>query len=443
MKGLCDVLTEEYSNLNRKIYNKASLVAISHALEDTVLRFKLNSEIFAAFQDFKFFMQEFKRYQRLDKQCRKIYIFAQNIDPNITKVFKNTVFINIPSWSALSQEWFVVINHPRHPMVFSCKEEYGLQFFDEDEFRMFSGFLSFSPEIITRALEHFKKILYEHGIDYTPSSTKFDLAPGIKELNQKVYFFLNQALDELEHKNYELKRNYIKLQRAFKENKLQMLEMLKRLCYAAEFKDENTALHLIRISFYSTKLYSKIEKDPKKIEQMYYASLMHDIGKIGIPDTILTKPMSLTPSEFNTIKKHTIIGANILKGSSKPLIQMAKDIALYHHEKWDGTGYPTGKKGFDIPLHARVVAIADVFDALSTKRVYKPPYSIDKCIKIINENKNKHFQGDLVELFLENIKEFIAFKNRLESLLKHTSESNLFDYYFNEPFIKNKILAVN
>jgi len=142
---------------------------------------------------------------------------------------------------------------------------------------------------------------------------------------------------------------------------------------------------------------------------------MHDVGKIGIPDSILLKPGGLTEKEFGIMKTHTIIGANILAYSKVELIQIAEHIAFSHHERWNGKGYPQGLFGTDIPIAARIVGLADVFDALTSKRPYKDPYSIEKALDIIKEEREKHFDPDLIDVFLEHINEVVKIKSEVES----------------------------
>jgi putative two-component system response regulator len=138
-----------------------------------------------------------------------------------------------------------------------------------------------------------------------------------------------------------------------------------------------------------------------EIENILYAAPMHDIGKIGIPDRILLKPGKLDPDEWEVMKQHTLIGSKLLKGSESYLIKVAESIALTHHEKWDGTGYPHHLKGADIPLVGRITAIADVFDALTSKRPYKEPFPVEKAFAIIEEGKGNHFDPIIVEAFFD------------------------------------------
>lgn len=137
---------------------------------------------------------------------------------------------------------------------------------------------------------------------------------------------------------------------------------------------------------------------------------MHNIGKIGIPDSILLKPGKLTPNEFEIMKQHTLMGARILSGSSSPLLRMAEEIAISHHEKYDGSGYPYGVMGENIPLVGRIVAIADVFDALSTRREYKEAFELDKTLSIMKEGKGKHFDPNLVDAFFDILDEILVIR---------------------------------
>jgi len=139
---------------------------------------------------------------------------------------------------------------------------------------------------------------------------------------------------------------------------------------------------------------------------------MHDIGKIGVPDTILMKPGKLTYAEFETIKTHTTIGAKILKNAKSEILRVAEEIALYHHEKWNGTGYPHGLSGDSIPLAARIVALADTFDALTSKRPYKDPYHYEVACDIIKKERGQHFDPVIVDLFLSNIDEIGIIKQQ-------------------------------
>lgn len=433
LSGLFKELSAYISDLDKKIYTKSSMIGISHAIEDIVIHFDLNAELYVFFQDYKFFHVERERYLKLDQLCRKVFIFAKNIRRDEVFDFNNTVFIELRSDSPFCDEWNVVVCHPKHSMVFSSSELYDLNFLAEDTLRKFTGFLSFSPAIANVAAAYINRILKDYGIDYEIQYLHLEKLTDVESDHmKKVSFFINRALDEIEQKSELILKKNVLLSSAVKENEELSLEILKRLCYAAEYRDDDAALHLIRMSFYSTALYSRIQTDKTKVKNMNYASLMHDIGKIGIPDTILFKPGALTKEEFEVMKTHCKIGADILSGSSRDLIRMAQEIALNHHEKWDGSGYPSRKSGLEISDAARVVAIADVFDALLSKRVYKDAYSIDRSVSILKEEKRKHFDPELVDLFLGDLDEFIRFRERIKGLSEEVSVKSLFSSYFGD-----------
>lgn len=182
-------------------------------------------------------------------------------------------------------------------------------------------------------------------------------------------------------------------------------DTLKVLGRTAEYKDVETANHTLRVAHYSKMLAKKVGLDERTQEIIFYAAPFHDLGKIGISDDILLKQGKLDDEEFVTMKKHVWIGYDILKDNSSPYLQEGAIIALNHHEKFDGSGYPNNLKGHDIPISARIVSIADVFDALSTTRPYKKPWQIDDVIELFKEQKGKHFDPELVDLFLGSMSE--------------------------------------
>ena len=194
---------------------------------------------------------------------------------------------------------------------------------------------------------------------------------------------------------------------AFEKIKTASLDTIFRLSTAAEYKDTDTGEHIERMSHYSTAIARQLKLKEEEIENILYAAPMHDIGKIGIPDRVLQKPGKLDDSEWEIMRTHTVIGAEILKGSKIEFMQVAEEIALAHHEKWDGTGYPNKKKGTEISLGARIVALADVFDALTSERPYKKPMEMEKSCSIILEGRGTHFDPDVVDAF-QAIKDEIA-----------------------------------
>lgn len=190
------------------------------------------------------------------------------------------------------------------------------------------------------------------------------------------------------------------------------LEIIRRLGRAAEFKDNETGLHVIRMSHYSRLMAESMDVSEKWSNLVFNAAPMHDIGKIGIPDSILLKPGKLDDQEWQLMRKHPEFGAHIIGEHESELLIMAREIALAHHEKWDGSGYPHGLKGEEIPLSARIIAIADVFDALTTERPYKKAWSVKEAVALIDEESGKHFDPSLVAIFHEVMPEILDIKEQ-------------------------------
>lgn len=190
------------------------------------------------------------------------------------------------------------------------------------------------------------------------------------------------------------------------------LQAVQRLGHAAEYRDNETGLHIIRMSNISALLGKSAGLCDYEYNLLLNASPMHDIGKIGIPDRILLKQGKLNPDEWELMKTHTQIGADILAGDDSDLMIMAREIAITHHEKWDGSGYPHGLKGTEIPLAGRIVAIADVFDALTSDRPYKRAWPVQKAIDLIRDERGKHFDPALVDAFFSILPEIIAVTER-------------------------------
>ncbi|MEW6089052.1 MAG: HD domain-containing phosphohydrolase [bacterium] len=192
------------------------------------------------------------------------------------------------------------------------------------------------------------------------------------------------------------------LNKALKEAYLDTIYCLSE---AAESKDKDTGMHIQRVSNYSVTLGRKLGLNENELELILYASPMHDIGKVGIPDAVLLKPGRLDIEERKIIEQHTVIGARILSNAKGQVLKMSKDIALTHHEKYDGTGYPNKLKGNEIPLSGRIVALADVFDALINRRCYKSAMSYDEVCEIIKKESSRHFDPDIVNAFFGTYKE--------------------------------------
>jgi putative two-component system response regulator len=184
-------------------------------------------------------------------------------------------------------------------------------------------------------------------------------------------------------------------------------ETILKLVMAAEFKDNSSSDHVERVGKFSSFMARKIGFSDRDCANIFFAAAMHDIGKIGISECVLYKPGKLTAPEYEIMKSHTEIGADILAGAKSEVLQLAGKIALNHHERWDGLGYPRGLSGDDIPLVARIVALADTFDALLSRRRYKDAYPIEVAVEVLKTESGKHLDPNLVSMFLNDLDEII------------------------------------
>ncbi|MBU0719276.1 MAG: response regulator [Planctomycetes bacterium] len=242
---------------------------------------------------------------------------------------------------------------------------------------------------------------------------------------------LKSYQDELKAQNEILDR---RVQERTAELAASRLDIIWRLARAAEFRDEDTGDHVVRVGHYCRVLAEMLGMEREFVETLFLASPLHDIGKIGVPDSILLKRGRLTTEEWEIMKKHCAIGEDILSQDSRPtnpfldrlrgrqkptedacnpLLSMAASIALTHHERWDGTGYPGGLKEDQIPLESRIVAVADVYDALCSERPYKPAYSADRTVEIIAREVGRHFDPDVFAAFAKLTDEFRVIRTDL------------------------------
>lgn len=198
--------------------------------------------------------------------------------------------------------------------------------------------------------------------------------------------------------------------RMAEELKNSRIETVKKFVKASEYHDTDTGGHIERMSRYSVLLYKQLGFDESACDVMRLAAMLHDVGKISTPDAVLKKPGRLTSDEFEIMKLHTVKGYEVLRNADSPFLQMGATIAHTHHEKWDGTGYPRGLKGEEIPPEGRVVALADVFDALCSRRVYKESWPIDRVFDELRGCSGNHFDPDIVELFFENLDDILEIK---------------------------------
>ncbi|MEH0690976.1 response regulator [Vibrio cholerae] len=194
--------------------------------------------------------------------------------------------------------------------------------------------------------------------------------------------------------------------------KATQIDLIQRLGRAAEYRDNETGMHVLRMSHYVKTLALAIGFDEEAADELRMAASMHDIGKIAIPDRILLKPGRLEPEEFSLMQTHVEAGVRILENPRSPLIALAQSIALNHHEKWDGTGYPQGLSGEAIPIEGRLAAIADVFDALTSERPYKKAWPVSDAVALIQEQAGKHFDPQLVPVFMDQLPNILAIKER-------------------------------
>lgn len=229
----------------------------------------------------------------------------------------------------------------------------------------------------------------------------------IKRLND----FLSDQNKFLESK---VKERTKELEELFKIVKNTEMDVIKLLGSVSEYRDADTGNHIMRVGLISEFLARKAGLDESECEIALYASMMHDIGKVGITDAILLKPGKLTDDEFETMKAHTTMGRDMLSSSKMPLLVASAQIAFTHHEKWDGSGYPSGLSGEQIPILGRIVAIADVFDALKSDRPYKKAFDDEKVKEILKNDSGKHFDPVLTEIFLNSYDEVLAITSKFK-----------------------------
>lgn len=292
--------------------------------------------------------------------------------------------------------------------------------------------ISYLPEIIANspdtaivmvtALEDTKtaiRCMREGAYDYV--TKPFDL----DELSINVARALERRQLKVENRAYQLHledmvtKRSAELNQALRELKISSLDTIQRLSVAAEYRDEDTGNHIRRMSHYCAAIARQLGLDDKSVENILCASPMHDIGKIGVPDRILLKTGPLAPEEWQIMVQHPLIGGRILAGSGTDFIQMAEVIALTHHEKWDGSGYPKGLTGAAIPLVGRIAAIADVFDALTSNRLYRAhDFTVSEARHIIEKGSGTHFDPQVTAAFQSCWDEILTLKNRYQDIGK-------------------------
>lgn len=227
----------------------------------------------------------------------------------------------------------------------------------------------------------------------------------------QLHHLTQQVQDQNMLLEEKVQERTLALEEALAISKETEFEISTRLGRAGESRDPETGGHIKRMSHYSKLLAKLYGLSDEECELILYAAPLHDIGKIAIKDEILLKPGRFEPHEYEQMQEHAQLGALMLEGADRyPVLKAGYIIALEHHEKYDGTGYPNGKKGSDIHLYARIVAIADVFDALSSKRCYKDPMPLETVLDIMKKDTPSHFDPELIKLFLDNLEQFLEIK---------------------------------
>ena len=228
-----------------------------------------------------------------------------------------------------------------------------------------------------------------------------------------------QNLLRIRHLHRELHQQNLNLEERVQERTREVAaakdEILQRLALAAEFRDDQTGEHTQRVGFIAARVAESLGLPRKEVELIRRAAPLHDVGKIGIPDRVLLKPGPLTPEERNVMKRHTEIGARLVSGSEAATLHKAEEIAATHHERWDGTGYGTGLSGSDIPISGRIVAVTDVFDALTHERPYKEAWPVEDAIEEIRSQRGKQFDPSVVDAFID-IQETIDLRDDASTL---------------------------
>lgn len=232
---------------------------------------------------------------------------------------------------------------------------------------------------------------------------------------------LEHAHKELKHRNTSLEAIVSLRTQELKKTQLQVVQKLGR---AAEYRDNETGAHILRMSNIAALLARELGWSDSEVQQLLHASPMHDVGKIAIPDSILLKPGKLNPGEWEVMKSHTTAGYRILFCEETSLLQLAAEIALHHHEKWDGSGYPDALQGDAIPLSCRIVAVADVFDALMSERPYKQAWSLGAAREFIDAQSGLHFDPAVVAVFQRHIEEVVAIRNRFRDPVHEMQPAN-------------------
>ncbi len=268
-----------------------------------------------------------------------------------------------------------------------------------------------SSDIIINRMEH----IFNSDVDLnTRKEDVKELLREFKKTNKQLYKILKIG-DKIQRKDYmELRVKYDEIEELNQEIENTQKEVVFTMGTMGEFRSHETGLHVRRVALYSKILAKYYGLGPTETDLLFHAAPMHDIGKIAIPDAILNKPGKLTTDEFEIMKNHAQLGYEMINDSDRPLLIAAAIVAHEHHEKWDGTGYPRGLKEQEIHIYGRITALADVFDALGSKRVYKSGWSDAKIFAFLKEQSGKQFDPILINVFFDNLDEILAVRDELQ-----------------------------
>jgi len=253
-------------------------------------------------------------------------------------------------------------------------------------------------------------------VDETELRVRLTSILKMKEAQDELHRYQDHLEDMVEQRTASLSKALEGMAEAQQLAYMAQLETVERLAIVAEYKDQVTAKHIRRMSEYCAVIARGLKLSPSEVELILYASLMHDVGKIAVPDAILQKPARLDTTEWDVMRLHPRVGSRILALSSSEILEAGRVIALYHHERWDGAGYPDGLAGEKIPLSGRICAVADVFDAVTSVRPYKPAYPNDEAVRILRDGRGTQFDPRVVDVFLECFDEILAIQAKYRDL---------------------------
>jgi putative two-component system response regulator len=234
----------------------------------------------------------------------------------------------------------------------------------------------------------------------------------LKETQDELRLYQSRLEAMCEERTARLRKALEQMAEAQRLGYQAQLETVERLAILAEYNDKVTGRHIRRMSEYCAVIARGLKLPPAEVELILHASRMHDVGKIAVPEAILRKPSSLDPEELTVMREHSTIGGVILDNSSSQILQAGRVIALHHHERWDGAGYPGGLAGQDIPLWGRICAVGDVFDAVTSERPYKPAFPNDEALQLLRDGRGTHFDPRVIDAFFESLEEILAIQQK-------------------------------